>query len=67
MLMPRLDQNDIILSMHQLTRDLGERNREMGEGTPAPELDELEPEDMAMGDGVSVVSEGGGWKSFPSA
>jgi hypothetical protein len=53
--------------MHQLTRDLGERNREMGEGTPAPELDELEPEAMAMDDGVSVVSKGGGWKSFPSA
>jgi hypothetical protein len=39
----------------------------MGEGTPTLELDELEPEAMAMGDGVSVVSESGGWRSFPSA
>jgi hypothetical protein len=38
-----------------------ERETERWErGTPAPWLDELEPEAMSMGDGVSVVSEGGG-------
>jgi hypothetical protein len=34
-------------------------------GTPAPELDELEPKAMAMGNGVSMVSEGGGWMELP--
>jgi hypothetical protein len=44
------------------TRDLRERwERRL----PAPWLEEDEPVAMSMGDGVSVVSEGGGWRSFP--
>jgi hypothetical protein len=43
--------------MHQKTFDLGEKQREVRGGKPAPVLDELEPEAIGEGDGVSVVRE----------
>jgi hypothetical protein len=43
--------------MQQLTRDLRESQRDGERGVPTPELDELEPEAIGEGDGVSVVRE----------
>jgi hypothetical protein len=44
---------------------MGRETERWERGKPAPELDEVELEAMAMGGGVSVVSEGGGWMELP--
>jgi hypothetical protein len=43
--------------MQQISRDLREGQRDGERRVPAPALDELEPEAIGEGDGVSVVRE----------
>jgi hypothetical protein len=43
--------------MHQKTFDLGRETERCERGKPAPVLDELEPEAIGEGDGVSMVRE----------
>jgi hypothetical protein len=53
------------ITEQNIERERERSDREREREPPAPWLDELELEAMSMGDGMSVVSEGGGWRSFP--
>jgi hypothetical protein len=50
----RLEYLGEFLCKHQKTFDLGRETEGCERGKPAPVLDEVEPDAMAMGDGVSV-------------
>jgi hypothetical protein len=50
----RLEYLGEFLCKHQKTFDLGRETERCERGKPAPVLDEVEPDAMAMGDGVSV-------------